>query len=49
MPWKTSKNPFPLQDLNGYDYTVIQIAVAFVMIIGISFLTKPPAKEEVRK
>ena len=35
------------QDLNGYDYTVIQIAVAFVMIGLISMLTKPPDKEQV--
>ena len=35
--------------MNGYDYTVIQIAVAFVMIILISLLTKPPDKEEVKK
>lgn len=46
---ENDSRPSIVKSVNGYDFTAIQIAVAFVAIIGISLLTQPLDKSQVDK
>ena len=45
---ESDNRPSVVRDVNGYDYTTMQIGVAFLAIIVISLLTEPIPSAKVR-